>query len=125
MLIKVTEQHITLGKPWAAGSCPVALALTDALGLKVFVYRNITCDLWEFPTPAEVFQQIQHYDRTGEMIPFDFEIPCHIIGGCAVQYQKDGNQWVATFDDFTNLQESPIGFGDTKEEAFAALRIAY
>ena len=34
---------------------------------------------------------------------------------------KDGNQWVATKNDFTNLQNSPAGFGDTALEAMGAL----
>ena len=35
----------------------------------------------------------------------------------------DGNQWCATGGDFVNLQESPVGFGDTALEALAALFI--
>lgn len=122
MLIQVTEQHIALAKPWIADFCLVAIALKEALGLSVAVYRNISCSLFDFSTPPEVFQWIRHYDLTEEMEPFDFEIPCHIIGGYAVQYQEDGNQWCATLD---GCQESPVGFGNTKEEAFAALRIDY
>jgi len=34
---------------------------------------------------------------------------------------KDGDQWCATRKDFTNLQESPAGFGDTALIAFTAL----
>lgn len=34
---------------------------------------------------------------------------------------KDGNQWCATQGNFSNLQESPAGFGDTCLEAFADL----
>ena len=33
----------------------------------------------------------------------------------------DGDQWCATRTDFTNLQESPAGFGDTCLEAMAKL----
>ena len=35
--------------------------------------------------------------------------------------QMDGNQWCATRKDFTDLQESPAGFGDNPVDAFAAL----
>jgi len=125
MLIRVTEQHILKGKPWVADFCPIAIALTETLGLSVSVYRTITCGLFDFPTPPEVFQKIFQYDKTETMSPFDFEIPFHIIGGYAVQYVRDGNQWCANFDDFVNLQESPAGFGDTKEEAFNALKEEY
>jgi hypothetical protein len=35
--------------------------------------------------------------------------------------KRDGNAWCATRKDFTDLQESPAGFGDTALEALAAL----
>ena len=35
--------------------------------------------------------------------------------------KKDGNAWCATRHDFTNLQASPAGFGDTPIEAFTEL----
>lgn len=34
---------------------------------------------------------------------------------------RDGNMWCATGPGFTNLQESPAGFGETKLEAMAEL----
>ena len=34
----------------------------------------------------------------------------------------DGNAFCATHLDFVNLQESPAGFGDTREEAIANLQ---
>jgi hypothetical protein len=33
----------------------------------------------------------------------------------------DGDQWCATLPNFINLQESPVGFGETKELAVIAL----
>jgi len=41
------------------------------------------------------------------------------VVGC--ELKMDGNQWCATRKDFTNLQESPAGFGDTCLEAMADL----
>ena len=38
-----------------------------------------------------------------------------------VKLEKDGVAWCATGPGFTNLQESPAGFGGTKLEAMAAL----
>lgn len=38
--------------------------------------------------------------------------------------KMDGNQWCATGPGFTNLQESPAGFGDTPEKAIADLQKA-
>lgn len=33
----------------------------------------------------------------------------------------DGNMWCATYPDFTNLQESPAGFGVTQDDAYQDL----
>jgi predicted RNase H-like HicB family nuclease len=41
-----------------------------------------------------------------------------------VVYDKDGDKWRAHLKDFTNLQESPAGFGDTKAEAYRNLKVA-
>ena len=38
-----------------------------------------------------------------------------------VVLEMDGNQWCAHRQDFVNLQESPIGFGDTCLESMAGL----
>lgn len=38
-----------------------------------------------------------------------------------VRVEKDGNMWCAGKADFINLQESPVGFGDTILEALAEL----
>lgn len=37
---------------------------------------------------------------------------------------RDGDQWCAVGPGFTNLQESPAGFGDTPEQAVSRLRSA-
>jgi len=34
-----------------------------------------------------------------------------------VNIQRDGDSWMASFDDFVNLQESVAGFGATPDEA--------
>ena len=39
----------------------------------------------------------------------------------SVTLALDGNAWCATGPNFTNLQECPAGFGETKIEAIAAL----
>jgi hypothetical protein len=36
-------------------------------------------------------------------------------------YEVDGDQWCCHRQDFTNLQESLAGFGNTQEEALADL----
>lgn len=44
------------------------------------------------------------------------------LPSCAICFFHDGNKICCTFGDFENLQESPAGFGDTHEEAFADLQ---
>jgi len=39
----------------------------------------------------------------------------------AICFYRDGNKWCAVYGDFINIQESPIGFGDTFEEAMSEL----
>lgn len=34
-----------------------------------------------------------------------------------IQVMKDGDSWIAHGPDFVNLQESPLGWGDTPNEA--------
>uniref|UniRef100_A0A6M3LLS5 Uncharacterized protein n=1 Tax=viral metagenome TaxID=1070528 RepID=A0A6M3LLS5_9ZZZZ len=38
-----------------------------------------------------------------------------------MQIYRDGDQWCATEEDFIDLQESPVGFGDTQLQAKDAL----
>lgn len=45
----------------------------------------------------------------------------HYAERVGVKLSLDGNQWCATRTDFTNLQECPAGFGDTKLLAMAEL----
>ena len=51
-------------------------------------------------------------------------LACPGHGGPKSRVFKDGDQYCAVMPDFTNLQESPAGFGDTPEEARAALAAA-
>lgn len=39
-----------------------------------------------------------------------------------VQLRQDGNMWCATFHDFTDLQNSPAGFGETPILAITELQ---
>lgn len=41
-----------------------------------------------------------------------------------VIYEMDGDKWCAHLKDFTNIQECPAGFGDTKAEAYRNLKVA-
>lgn len=48
-------------------------------------------------------------------------LACAIHGGPSVRLFKDGSAWCAVGQDFANIQESPVGFGDTREQAIAEL----
>ncbi len=48
-------------------------------------------------------------------------LACKGHGGPRVRAFKDGSAWCSVLPDFQNLQESPAGFGETKDEAIAAL----
>jgi hypothetical protein len=51
-------------------------------------------------------------------------LACPAHGGPSVRTFVDGNAWCAVRPDFTNLQESPAGFGATRDDAITALRAA-
>ena len=48
-------------------------------------------------------------------------LACPAHGGPRTRVFRDGDAWCAVRADFTNLQESPAGFGDAPETARAAL----
>lgn len=48
-------------------------------------------------------------------------LACECHGGPSSRVFMDGNQFCAVMPEFINLQESPAGFGDTAEQARAAL----
>ena len=58
---------------------------------------------------------------------YDGHVPalaCVGHGGPRSRVFKDGSSFCAVFPDFTNIQESDCGFGDTVESARKALRLA-
>lgn len=48
-----------------------------------------------------------------------FGLVCPDHGGPRVRTFMDGNAWCCVGPDFVNLQESPAGFGATREDAMA------
>lgn len=67
-------------------------------------------------------QEMQREDgRYSGYVP---ALACPAHGGPRVRTFMDGNAWCAVKPDFINLQESPAGFGDTREAAIAALQVA-
>lgn len=47
-------------------------------------------------------------------------VPAH-----AICYYMDGNKHCCVFGDFRNLQEDPVGFGNSDEEAYQDLKSKY
>lgn len=95
MEIEVKQEHIDRGERDDCFGCPVVLAIMEATGTSVktehpedYRFGSITVgvsskiiviDDEEMPTPGPVRRRINHYDRTGKMKPFKFELP--INGG--------------------------------------------
>jgi len=48
-------------------------------------------------------------------------LACSLHGGPTVRTFKDGDSWCAVKPGFINLEVSPAGFGDTREDAVKAL----
>lgn len=51
-------------------------------------------------------------------------LACSDHGGPKVRTYMDGSAWCAVRSDFINLQESPAGFGATRQDAITALEKA-
>lgn len=67
---------------------------------------------------------------TGETYRFDGlyngyipGLACPAHGGPNIRTFMDGDAWCAVRPDFINLQESPAGFGATREEAIKKLEV--
>ena len=79
MRIYVTDEHIRAGVKRSGDKCPISLAISEVIGMKVLVgkYHWNTASISEIKTqtnPPEVTEAIVEYDSTGIMKPFDFEI---------------------------------------------------
>ena len=85
MRVEVLERHIETGTPCVEEHCPIALAILEVLRSEVFlmgVYVSaedvfvIYADGSEkvFQLPLAVSEIVDHYDNTGEMYPFGFEL---------------------------------------------------
>lgn len=86
MKVTVTAEDIEKGVPSVLDACPVALAIYRAFGSDPSVGVNVdesevyvfseddgsTIKFWEMPHP--IGEIIAHYDNTGEMDPFGFEL---------------------------------------------------
>ena len=68
-------------------------------------------------------------DANGEVKRFDWKydgvvpaLACGRHGGPEFRTFMDGDKWCAVMCDFEDLQSSPAGFGDTREEAIEELK---
>lgn len=69
------------------------------------------CKTWRDPWTGETRREDGRYDG---YVP---SLACPAHGGPKSRAFMDGNAWCAVMPDFTNLQESPAGFGRSPEEA--------
>ena len=81
MKIKVTQENIEAGIAREARACPVALAMVDA-GLEHPSVRNCYVHWWSGESddcwaqlPAIAQKAVADFDYTGEIDPFEFELP--------------------------------------------------
>ena len=79
MKIKVTKEHIKAGQRKSARYCPVALAVTEAVGHLVYVSNEyIDCHpqhkYKKYAMPDEVANFIHNFDNNGSPEPFEFEL---------------------------------------------------
>lgn len=72
---------------------------------------------------AEVFRRWDGYEYRADGLYAGYvpALACPMHGGPKVRVFRDGNAWCAVHPDFINLQESAAAFGDTPNEAAAAL----
>jgi hypothetical protein len=83
MRVRVTSAHIRSGERDSFSACPVALAVSEALG-------GLYCEVWpetvfvanggpagdvHQPLPADVAQWVRDYDAGGRVRVIEFELP--------------------------------------------------
>lgn len=82
MKIKVTKEHIKAGRRKSACYCPVALAVTEAVGSLAYVCqdrintfkKDYNHDYQEYTATNEVAEFIHSFDNNGSPDPFEFEL---------------------------------------------------
>ena len=77
--IRVKQEHIDAGKRRKGTSCPIALAIQEAVGdgVRVRVYYSfLEVDEMQFYLPTVAQSFVHEFDRNGkrEVKPFSFEI---------------------------------------------------
>jgi hypothetical protein len=113
----LSEHHKTLNEdgigkcsvPMYMGGMPAGFCDRPAYG-----ERSAGTEWWNYAA-----QQMMRHD--GKYAGHMSGLACSCHGGPSSRVFKDGNQFCAVLPDFENLQDSPTGFGDTEEQARAAL----
>lgn len=79
--------------------------------------------MWRGGLPAGFCDREAYGYRTRKHIydGYVMYLACPAHGGPTVRVFMDGDKFCAVKPDFVNLQESPAGFGDTKNEAIKNL----
>jgi hypothetical protein len=98
--------------PMWMGGCPAGFCDNPAYG------ERPTCREWRNVYSGEWMRE------DGRFSGYVPGLACPIHGGPRYRTFMDGNAWCAVKPDFINLQESDAGFGDTPEQAIAALVVA-
>lgn len=95
--------------PMWSGGCPAGFCDKPAYG---------------FRTPTKIRQNSSGYliADDGGYAGYVPALACPDHGGPSIRTFMDGNAWAAVYPSFKNLQESPAGFGDTKEAAIKNLK---
>jgi len=65
--------------------------------------------------------QIVRLSEPAPVVPDPYPFDEVVDSGNPVRFNMDGNQWCAVRLPFTNLQETPAGFGDTPMQALVDL----
>lgn len=100
MKIQVTQEHIDRGNQCESMACPIALAMTEALGIPVYVTPDAAgVDMTygddeevevELPELAQAFVAAFDLDRTGA--PFAFDLPAASVRALRRAAKKAGSK---------------------------------
>lgn len=81
--VTVTAAHIARGEPGVYGSCPIALALSEAINSPAWRARvSVFCDtvavfgddVWPAALPPEALDFIGRFDNGETVAPFSFDL---------------------------------------------------
>lgn len=75
MKFKISQRHISEGKPDDPCGCAIALAVEEQLHCPIYVGTSILCtEGQEFPLPPNARAFIQRYDNGLPVEPFEFSL---------------------------------------------------